>query len=75
MAAWETSEAGEGDVDDVKAEIKAKIDLKPFAHLNLTGIDGDHLNELFNSPKWGAPVHALPGLRHLHVCVPDLPVL
>lgn len=52
MAAWETSEAGEGDVDDVKAEIKAKIDSKPFAHLNLTGIDGDHLNELFNSPKW-----------------------
>ena len=42
MAAWETSEA----------EIKAKIDSKPFAHLDLTGIDGDHLNELFNSPKW-----------------------
>ena len=52
MAGWETSAAGEGDVDDVKAEIKAKIDSKPFAHLNLTGIDGDHLNELFNSPKW-----------------------
>ena len=52
MSAWATEEADEAAVDEVKAQIKANMESKPFAHLNLTGIDGDHLNELFNSPKW-----------------------
>ena len=52
MANWDTQDADEADVEPVKAEIRARIDAKPFAHLNLKGIDGDHLNEMFNSPKW-----------------------
>ena len=52
MSAWATEEADEAAADEVKAQIKANMESKPFAHLNLTGIDGDHLNELFNSPKW-----------------------
>ena len=52
MSAWATEEADEAAADEVKAQIKANMASKPFAHLNLTGIDGDHLNELFNSPKW-----------------------
>ena len=52
MSAWATDEADEAAADEVKAQIKANMESKPFAHLNLTGIDGDHLNELFNSPKW-----------------------
>ena len=52
VSEWDTQDADETAADDVKAEIRAKIDSKPFAHLNLKGFDGEHLNELFNSPKW-----------------------
>lgn len=52
LAVWDTDEADEADIAPVKAEIRARINAKPFAHLNMKGIDGDHLNEMFNSPKW-----------------------
>ena len=52
LAKWDTEAADEDAADDVIAAIGASIDEKPFAHLNLNGFDGEHLNELFNSPKW-----------------------
>ena len=52
LAKWDTVEADDNAADDVIAAIGASIDEKPFAHLNLNGFDGEHLNELFNSPKW-----------------------
>ena len=52
MSSWDTEEAGDGDADAVKDEIRGRIDAQPFAHLDLTGLDGDHLTELFNSPRW-----------------------
>lgn len=52
IASWGDECAEDAKVDEIKAAIKERIDAKPFAHLNLKGIDGDHLNELFNSPKW-----------------------
>ena len=52
LAKWDTEAADEDAADDVIAAIGASINEKPFAHLNLNGFDGEHLNELFNSPKW-----------------------
>ncbi|MDD6883296.1 MAG: 4Fe-4S dicluster domain-containing protein [Eubacteriales bacterium] len=52
MAAWETQEADEMPVDWAKGEIEKKYDALPFAKLNLNGFDGEHLQELFDSPKW-----------------------
>ena len=52
MASWETEPANEAPVEDVKREIAAKYDALPFAKLNLNGFDGDHMKELFDSPKW-----------------------
>ena len=52
MAKWDTREAEDGPVEWIKGEISKKYESLPFAHLNLTGIDGDHLKENFNSPKW-----------------------
>ena len=44
-------------VDQKQVNVFYRLDSKkyeslPFAHLNLTGFDGDHLMEKFNSPKW-----------------------
>lgn len=52
LGKWDTEAADDNAADDVIAAIGASIDQKPFAHLNLNGFDGEHLNELFNSPKW-----------------------
>ena len=52
LAKWDTEAADDNAADDVIAAIGASINEKPFAHLNLNGFDGEHLNELFNSPKW-----------------------
>ena len=52
MAKWDTREAEDGPVEWIKGEIAKKYESLPFAHLNLTGFDGDHLMEKFNSPKW-----------------------
>jgi ferredoxin len=52
MANWETEEADAAAVEPVKAEITKKISEKPFANLDLTGLDGDHMMEMFNSPQW-----------------------
>ncbi|MGN0742931.1 MAG: 4Fe-4S dicluster domain-containing protein [Candidatus Fimadaptatus sp.] len=52
LGKWDTEAADDNAADDVIAAIEASIDAKPFAHLNLNGFDGEHLNELFNSPKW-----------------------
>ena len=52
MANWETEEADAAAVEPVKAEIAKKISEKPFANLDLTGLDGDHMMEMFNSPQW-----------------------
>ena len=52
MANWETEEADAAAVEPVKAEITKKLAEKPFANLDLTGLDGDHMTEMFNSPQW-----------------------
>ncbi len=46
-------EAGDtADVEKQKQTTKEIIESLPFAHLDLTGFDGDHLQEKFDSPKW-----------------------
>ena len=52
LSKWDNEAADDNAADDVIAAIGASINEKPFAHLNLNGFDGEHLNELFNSPKW-----------------------
>jgi len=52
MAAWETEEADAAALEPVKADITKKLSEKPFANLDLTGLDGDHMMEMFNSPQW-----------------------
>ena len=52
MDTWATEEADTAAVDTAKADIAAKYDALPFAKLNLTGFDGEHLMEKFESPKW-----------------------
>ena len=52
MAKWDTEEAGEGAVTQIKESIAKKYDALPFAKLNLSGFDGEHLMEKFESPKW-----------------------
>ena len=39
-------------VNELKEEIKAIMDKLPLANLNLEGIDGNHLKDLFYSDKW-----------------------
>jgi ferredoxin len=45
-------DADEGAVEEEKAKIREISEKLPFAHLDLTGIDGDHQDEMFNSPAW-----------------------
>jgi len=52
LDSWPTQPAEEAPVKAAKADIAKKLDSKPFAHLNLKGFDGDHMKELFASPKW-----------------------
>ena len=40
-------------VEDAKKSIKEVIDRLPYSNLDLTGFDGEHLMEKFNSDKWG----------------------
>ena len=51
--------AGLADADTEKVEAQQKeiaeiTEKLPFANLNLTGFDGEHLMEKFNDPKWDA---------------------
>ena len=51
--------AGLADADGDKVEAQQKeiaeiTEKLPFANLNLTGFDGEHLMEKFNDPKWDA---------------------
>lgn len=39
-------------VEDQKKMTKEIIEQLPFAHLDLEGFDGDHMQEKFDSPKW-----------------------
>ncbi|MGN0298273.1 MAG: 4Fe-4S dicluster domain-containing protein [Lachnospiraceae bacterium] len=48
----EAAEAAEKDVAQEKAAIQKKLEQLPLRKLDLTGFDGEHLNTLFNSPKW-----------------------
>jgi len=52
LAKWETEAADENGVEAAKTEINAKYDALPFAKLNLSGFDGEHMKQLFDSPKW-----------------------
>ena len=52
MAAWDTEEADEMPVDWVKGEIAKKYAALPCGTLSLKNLDGDHMMEMFNSPKW-----------------------
>ena len=67
----------ETDDKAVKAEqdrVKKEIEALPFSGLSLEGFDGEHMKELFGRPEWES-LSGLPGLRHLHVHLSDLPVL
>ncbi|MBR6753559.1 MAG: 4Fe-4S dicluster domain-containing protein [Clostridia bacterium] len=52
MDGWDTEEADENAVAEIKENITKKYDALPFAKLNLTGFDGEHLMEKFESPQW-----------------------
>lgn len=52
LNSWVTEEADEAAVGKIKEIIGEKYDALPFAHLNLTGFDGAHLMEKFESPRW-----------------------
>lgn len=45
-------ETVEQTVETEKQAIQKKLDALPLRNLDLTGFDGEHLNELFHSPKW-----------------------
>ena len=45
-------DADESDVEKTKADIREIIKKLPFANLDLTGFDGEHLMEKFDDPKW-----------------------
>ena len=52
MADWPVEAADAAPVEAEKEAIRACLKEQPFADLDLTGFDGDHLQELFDSPKW-----------------------
>ena len=52
MDIWDTEAADESAVDPIREEIGQKYDALPFARLNLSGFDGEHMMEKFESPKW-----------------------
>lgn len=45
-------DADESDVEAEKARVKAILAKLPYAKLDFTGIDGDHMNEMFGNPVW-----------------------
>ena len=45
-------DADEKEVEKTKADIREIIKKLPFANLDLTGFDGEHLMEKFDDPKW-----------------------
>ena len=45
-------DADESDIEKTKADIREIIKKLPFANLDLTGFDGEHLMEKFDDPKW-----------------------
>lgn len=45
-------DASESDVEKTKADIREIIKKLPFANLDLTGFDGEHLMEKFDDPRW-----------------------
>lgn len=52
-AVFETSgSADEEKLESHKAEVKAIMERLPLHDLSLKGLNGDALNEVFNSPKW-----------------------
>lgn len=52
MGTWDAQAADEAVVQAERIAIGERLAAQPFANLSLKGIDGDHLKELFNSPKW-----------------------
>jgi len=47
-------EVDDNALDAAKADARAKMAQNPLADLDLTGLDGDHMMEMFNAPEWKA---------------------
>lgn len=54
MLKEEFKEVDKQAVEHEQTQIQEKLDCLPLKKLDLTGFDGEHLNELFDSPKWAS---------------------
>lgn len=45
-------DADEAPVEEAKKQVREITEKLPYAHLDLTGLDGDHQDEMFGSPAW-----------------------